>query len=232
LDSSEYRAIRSTNGPFMLGLSRRNALVVLLTGGGLVVAGLLPQRHAWAYKEIVLTGRAQTADDTRDVRFAFSCTPSSGPAAIGSLEVMLVIPRHDQLRAVFDFDAFEGPSAHAGIHSSLEATGAGRSAQKKFSVNGWIGPDNDQPFVFGLAAGLRGDAARLSAVAKVVRPLTGGAGKLIWRQRNVRPDGLSIMATLHIAAADAARLRSLLSPCLAAASHAALWTQPAATTPG
>ena len=239
-------------GLFILKLGRSNVLTVLLMAGGLAVSGLTPQGHAQnrdhpgldrGVQGVVLTGPAQIVGDTRDVFFAFSCTSNvkgRSPKGrriiigIGMLGVDLIIPQPEELRTVFDFDAFDGEDfANVGELSSLEATGAHGSAQAKFAVSGTnvFTRANDQRdyHVLSVEAPRLDDAARLSAVASVLRPLTEGASKLVWRQGNVKPGGPPIVATLDVAAADAARLRSLLSPCLAGAPHAALQDRPAGT---
>lgn len=159
---------------------------------------------------VSLTGRAQTGADHREVRFDFDCS-ESGRNTTGILGVELFIPRYAELERVFDFDAFEGPDAHAGARTRLEVG----AASGRFTVAGWAGVTEDRPFAFGLTAARRRDAQRLAAVASVLQPLTAGPATLVWTQQNAGGGGPSIVARLDVSAEDSARLRTLLGPCLA-----------------
>ena len=53
-------------------------------------------------------------------------------------------------------------------------------------------------------------------LARLLRPLTVGAAHLSWTQGQPRRGGVPLIATLAVNAEDAARLRTLLTPCLAA----------------
>ncbi len=191
----------------------------LLTAGLFAGLAALPAARAQAPHEVVLPGKARTGADARDVRFLFACTANDGANVTGALSVELAVPGYEQLGAAFSFDDFEGPDADAGKLTRLEATGAGGKAQEVFQAAGWVGVEADQPFYLGVSGALRNDAAKLAAVAKVLRPLTSGAGQLVWRQGNTKKDGVPLIATLSVAAADATRLLSLLGPCLAAAGR-------------
>ena len=109
---------------------------------------------------VTLPGHALTGPDARDVRFEFFCS-SSGRNMTGVLAVNLHVPRHDQLRASFDFDRFEGPDANAGRLTRL-TTPAGVG---NFVVGGWIGVAADQNFVFGINAARPGPRASRAAAA-------------------------------------------------------------------
>ncbi len=191
--------------------------LALLTAG--LMAGVAPPPAAHAADELVLSGRAQTGADARDVRFTFGCTPKSGANFTGVLSVVLTVPEYEQLSPVFPFETFEGPDADAGKLTSLEATGAGSPARDIFEVAGSAGIDADKPFNFELDAAMRGEVLRLRAVAKVLRRLVAGPGQLVWRQANPHPGGVALVATLPVTPADAARLQSLLGPCLAVAGR-------------
>ena len=188
---------------------------------GLLAAALLaaPPAPAQAPTELVLPGRADTGADARTVRFAFACTANDGARATGALSVELAVPGYEALEPVFSFDDFEGPDASAGRLTGLEASGAGGAARERFAVAGWIGVEADQPFHLGVSGALRNDASGLAAVAKVLRPLTTGPAVLVWRQDNPRRGGVPLVATLRLGPAEAARLRTLLAPCLAAAGR-------------
>jgi hypothetical protein len=175
----------------------------------------------------IFPGQAQTGPDQRGVRFVISCSTTRTATATGVLSIELYIPQYEQLAASFDFEALEGPDAHAGKLSHLEtraaattpngSTSSGTTASGDFEVSGWAAVDADAPFGLGLNAAVRGEPVRLSAVARLLRPLTLGAGQLVWRQGNPRKGGTPIVATLSLADADAARLRMIISPCLALA---------------
>jgi hypothetical protein len=160
---------------------------------------------------ITLPGEARFGDDRRAVRFTFLCSANAGPQVTGVLGVELALPRHETLRGQFDFDAFEGPDARAGRRTRLESQTGGAAAQMQAAVSGSIGVDEDAPFVFGLHAARRGEVARLSELSRLLAPLTLGAAQLSWTQW--QPRGQPIEARLAVSAAEAARLRPLLSPC-------------------
>jgi hypothetical protein len=193
--------------------------LALLTAG--ILAGMAPAAalHAQAPTQVVLSGRAQAGADARDVRFVFLCTANDGANVTGALSVELAVPGYEALSAAFSFDDFEGPDADAGKLTRLEATAAGGKAQESFAVGGWIGVEADQPFYLGLSGALRNDAPRLAAIAKILRRLTAGPGQLVWRQGNAQKNGVPLVATLTVTAADATRLQALLGPCLAAAGR-------------
>ena len=160
-----------------------------------------------------MTGEARTGADQRAARFEFLCS-SNARNATGVLGVTFELPRHETLAHVFDFNRFEGPDADAGALTRLESS---PGAAGRFIVSGSIGVADDQPFVFGLYAARRGDAAGLAALGRVLRPLTLGAARLVWTQGNTRRGGPAITATLDVSAEDAGRLRTVLAPCLPAA---------------
>jgi len=169
---------------------------------------------AQAQPSLLLEGRARTGEDVRAVRFEVFCSPNAGPEVTGALGVTMFIPHHDTLRGAFDFDAFEGPDADAGIRTRVETASGRTMASGRFAAGGWIGADDDKPFAFGLAAARRRDAASLVAVVRVLRPLTLGAARLKWVQDNPRRGGLAITSELDVSAQDSSVLRALLAPCL------------------
>lgn len=174
-----------------------------------LVALALPAAAQDRAGTVLLAGRAQTGADTREVRFEFHCS-ESGRNTTGALGVDLYVPRYAELAQVFDFDAFEGPDAEAGARTRIEVGGA----SGRFSVSGWAGVADDTPFAFGLTASRRRDPQRLAAVARMLRPLTAGPATLTWTQENAGRGGPAIAARLEVSAADSARLRRLLAPCL------------------
>jgi len=191
----------------------------LLTAGLIACLPPAPVGRAQVPGEVVLPGRAQTGTDVRDVRFTFACTSNDGPTVTGVLAVELAVPGYEGLAPVFPFDDFEGPDADAGDRTILEATGQGGTTRGRFAAAGWIGVEADRSFHLGVSAGMRRDARPLAAVATVLRKVVAGAGTLVWRQESTKPGGVPIIATLAVTATDAARLRSLLAPCLAVAGR-------------
>lgn len=160
---------------------------------------------------LTLTGEARFGDDRRAARFTFLCSANAGPQVTGVLGVELAIPRHETLRGQFNFDAFEGPDARAGRRTQLESQAGGAASRMQAEVSGSISGEQDEPFVFGLHAARRGEVARLGEVSRLLAPLTLGAAQFSWTQW--QPRGAAIEARLAVSAADAARLRALLSPC-------------------
>jgi hypothetical protein len=158
---------------------------------------------------VLLEGRAQTGTDSRAVRFEFHCS-ENGRNTTGALGVDLYVPRYAELAQVFDFDAFEGPDADAGARTRIEVG----SISGRFTVSGWAGVADDNPFGFGLTAPRRRDPQRLAAVARVLQPLTTGPATLTWTQQNAGRSGSAITARLVASAEDSVRLRVLLAPCL------------------
>src|SRR5258707_8060295 len=90
---------------------------------------------------LMFEGVAKTGSDTRPVRFRFFCSSNDGPNLTGVLAVDLEIPNYEQLRAVFDFDPFEGPDAHAGALTAVRVNGARTTASDRFSVSGSVQED-------------------------------------------------------------------------------------------
>ena len=165
----------------------------------------------------VFAGRAQTGPDQRDIRVVITCSTTRTASATGALSIELYVPHHEELAPAFDFDSLEGPDANAGKRTDIETRTVAGAASGDFAVSGWVGVDADAPFGLGLTAAVRGEPARLAAVARLLRPLTQGAGQLVWHQGNPREGGTPIVATLTLTQADAARLRTIVPPCLALA---------------
>ncbi|MBS7809789.1 hypothetical protein [Roseococcus pinisoli] len=158
---------------------------------------------------VTLEGRLQAGAEERAARFEFQCS-ANGPNATGVLSVELHVPHFAELERVFDFDPFEGPDARAGARSRLEVG----QVSAQFEVAGWIGVTEDRPFAFGLGVPRRRDARRLGELSRVLRPLTAGPATLTWTQRPAGQGTTPLVARLEVGAADAARLRTLLAPCL------------------
>ncbi len=163
---------------------------------------------------LTLPAEARTGTDQRPARFTFLCTANAGPQVTGVLAVDLAVTRHATLRPVFDFDAYEGPDANAGRRTRLDITAAGATARMQTMVSGSISGGPDEAFTFSIAAARRRDAARLAELQRLLTPLAQGAAQLEWTQGNTRPGGPAITARLSVSAADAARLRAVLEPCL------------------
>lgn len=171
---------------------------------------------AQAPQTLTLAGQARTGADQRAVRFEFLCSSNQGPNVTGVLGVAIAVAAHDTLRPVFNFDDFEGPDAQAGRRTQLDSTAPGGNATLRSLVSGSITGEREPfDFTFGINAARRNDAAALREVSRVLAPLTTGASTLVWTQGNTRAGGPSIIARLEIGAEDSARLRTLLTPCLA-----------------
>ena len=163
---------------------------------------------------IAYDGEARTGTDTRPVRFRFLCTSNEGSGVTGVLSVELEIPRYQQLKAVFDFDAFEGPDADAGPKTLLQGTGARSKSSGRFTAAG-SAIENGATDYFALdVAASRRDPAALRKLAAVLRPLMDGASALIWNQDNAKPKGPPMVASLDLARRQAEELKTALAPCL------------------
>jgi hypothetical protein len=158
-------------------------------------------------------GTARTGSGTRLARFHFSCSANDGPNVTGVLSVALEILRYEQLRAVFDFEAFEGPDAKAGPLTVLRAVGVRTKANDRFAAAGSINPA--ESFVLEVDASRR-EPGPLERLAAVLRPLLEGQGQLVWRQDNPKPGGTPIIAVLDLIQARADQLRATIGPCLGA----------------
>jgi hypothetical protein len=186
---------------------------LLIAGGAAMPGGAMSQQPG--YPGVVFEGSAQTGADTRPVRFRFYCSANSGPNVTGALAVAVEVPRAEQLKAVFDFDPFEGPDASAGSLTRLQATGARSKSQGDFSASGFVpAPDPDASFVLEVSAARRGDAARLATLANVMRALVDSPSRLLWRQGNATKGGTPMSATLDLAKDGADQLRAALGSCL------------------
>jgi hypothetical protein len=164
--------------------------------------------------DFVLTGRAVTGIDSRDVRATFTCSENQGSELTGVLSIVLEVPDVATLKPVFDFEPFEGPDAHAGARSHIAARANGALAQADFAASGSIPAEPDTSFDLEVTAARRGEPRQLAALARVLRPLTTAPGILEWRQGNARRNGAPIVATFHLTAADAASLSVRLDACL------------------
>ncbi len=185
---------------------------------GILITGLLSAFQAAAQPpDVVLNGTAQTGSDVRPVRFHFYCSANSGPNLTGAFSVQLEVPQVEQLSKVFDFEPFEGPGAHAGALSHLEASGARTKAQGNFTASGYYTADPPDAFMLEVSAARRPAAnARLKSVAAILRPLMDAPSKLLWRQGSANAKGIPIVASLQIESADAGKLQAVLGDCLAA----------------
>ncbi len=171
-----------------------------------------------AAEPLVMTfpGVARIGTDTRPVAFHFYCSSNKSPNVTGVLAVELEIPDYDQLRAVFDFDPFEGPDAHAGPLTELRTTGGRAKASDRFSAAGSIIPvGSAEAFSLGVDASRR-DPGSLHKLAAVLRPLTDAPGRLVWSQGNAKHGGTPMSASLDLAPAQSDQLKAGLQPCLGA----------------
>jgi hypothetical protein len=164
---------------------------------------------------IAFDGVARTGADTRPVHFRFFCSSNSGPNVTGALVVELEIPQYGQLRAIFDFDPFEGPDAHAGPLTLLRADGARTKPGDRFTAAGSVGASgSSESFLLEVAASRR-EAGPLHKLASVLRALTDGPAHLEWRQSNAKPGAIPMSASLDLGQAQSDQLKIGLGPCLA-----------------
>jgi hypothetical protein len=194
---------------FDMAARMKIALILL----GLVI--LRGEALAQTSTTLTLAGQASTGADQRPASFEFLCSSNRGANIHGVLGVSLIIPAHDTLRAVFAFDDFEGPDARAGRRTRVESSAAAATGSLRTAVSGSITGDAGTAFTFGINAVRRGDAAALRSLSQLLAPLTEGEARLVWTQGNTRAGGPEIIARLAVGAADAARLRTLIAPCLA-----------------
>jgi hypothetical protein len=165
---------------------------------------------------IVFDGVARTGTDTRPVRFRFFCSSNQGPNLTGVLAVVLEIPEYEQLHAVFDFDPFEGPDAHAGPLTRLQTNGARAKADDRFTAAGSVIPSgSSEAFALEIDASRR-ESGPLRKLAAVLRPLVDGNGHLVWLQGNAKSGGTPMSASLDLTQIQSDQLKSGLGPCLGA----------------
>lgn len=182
---------------------------------GVVLAVRVPA-HAQDQRPpgISFDGVARTGTDTRPVRFRFFCSSNDGPDVTGVLAVELAVPGYDQLHDMFDFDPFEGPDAAAGPLTLLQVNGTHATAADRFTASGSVVPfGTSEAFALAVSASRR-DPGPLRRLAAVLRPLTNGAGRLVWSQSNSKPGGTPLRASLELTPARSEQLRTGLGPCV------------------
>lgn len=183
---------------------------------GVVTAAFDAKAQVQDPSGIAFDGVARTGTDTRPVRFRFFCSSNQGPTVTGVLAVVLEIPEYEQLHAVFDFDPFEGPDAHAGPLTQLQTSGARTKANDRFTAAGSVVPSGaSEAFALEVDASRR-EPGPLRKLAAVMRPLVDGTGHLLWLQGNAKPRGTPMTASVDLTQVQSDRLRSGLAPCLGA----------------
>ena len=130
---------------------------------------------------LTFDGVARTGADSRAVTLHVFCSPNEGRDVTGALGLDLEIPNQEQLRPVFDFDPFEGPDAHAGALTVLQANGARNKADGRFEAAGSI---EDTGGVEIIRAGSGGVAARAKTSGQTRRRAAPVAG---WRPVDLDP---------------------------------------------
>jgi len=164
--------------------------------------------------EAVFAGTARIGTDTRQATFRFGCSSNRGPNLTGVLGVELEIPRAAELMPAFDVIPFEGPDAEAGALTHLEASGGTAKARDDFTASGWYPvADSGTSFAWGVNASRRA-AKEMRKLAPVLRPLTGGGGRLVWRQGNAAKGGPPLIATLAFGPVETERLKAAIGACL------------------
>jgi hypothetical protein len=184
----------------------------------LICMALLPASAAQtkdpAPPGLAYDGEARTGADIRPVRFRFLCSSNDGHDVTGVLSIELEIPRYKQLRAIFEFDPFEGPDADAAPKTLLQGTGARSKSRGRFTTSGSaISNGAIDYFALDVAASRR-ESGALRKLSAVLRPLMDGAGALVWNQDNAKPKGAPMVATLDLARSQAEELKTALAPCL------------------
>ena len=191
------------------------SLAIALTAGVMLVATVAKAQDLEP-TGIAFDGVARTGTDTRPVRFRFFCSSNEGPNVTGVLAVELEVKDHEQLRAVFDFDPFEGPDANAGPLTLLRADGARTKASNRFAAAGSVVPSgSSEAFALEVAASRR-EPGPLRKLAAVLRPLVDGPGQLVWLQGNAKQGGTPMSASLNLTKTQSDQLKAGLGPCLGA----------------
>lgn len=191
------------------------SLAIALTAGVMLVATVAKAQDLEP-PGIAFDGVARTGTDTRPVRFRFFCSSNEGPNVTGVLAVELEVKDHEQLRAVFDFDPFEGPDANAGPLTLLRADGARTKASNRFAAAGSVVPSgSSEAFALEVAASRR-EPGPLRKLAAVLRPLVDGPGQLVWLQGNAKQGGTPMSASLNLTKTQSDQLKAGLGPCLGA----------------
>jgi hypothetical protein len=163
---------------------------------------------------LAFDGTARTGSDTRTVRFRFFCSSNEGRDVTGVLAVDLETPRYEQLRAIFDFDPFEGPDSTEGALSALQTSGAHGKAVGRFTAAGSAAEGTGAlSFVLEVNASRR-EAGPLKKLGTVLRPLLDGPARLVWVQGNAKKGGAPLTATLDLTPVQSDQLRAALGPCL------------------
>jgi hypothetical protein len=128
--------------------------------------------------------------------------------------VELEIPQYEQLRAVFEFEPFEGPDANAGSLTQLRSAGVRSKASGRFAAAGSIIQSGaSEAFMLGVDASRREPGA-LRKLAAILRPLTEGPAQLVWQQGNAKPGRTAMIATIELGQAQSEQLRTGVGPCL------------------
>ncbi|WP_157091414.1 hypothetical protein [Methylobacterium nodulans] len=159
---------------------------------------------------VSLPGTAVIGSDSRDVTMVFACDDTQARGQTGSLSIGFGVPAFETLAKRFDFDAFEGPD---GPHKPLSAIKATTAQPLRLAASGSIAADGTT-FDFAVAAAMRAEAAQLTSVHILASEVVKGGGLLRWHQGSPRQGDASILVTVLIGEADAARLKTALAPCL------------------
>jgi hypothetical protein len=201
------------------GMSRRWAVCIIagfIMTGLIVLAGSAVGANARPFVpgELVLDGTARINVSIRPVRFHFLCSANAGPNVTGVLSVAMEALEFDKFQLVFDFLRFEGPDAHAGALSVLEAAGPHGNARDRFAASGSIVPaQGPNSFSLEITASRR-DPGPLRKLAAALRPLTEGQSQLVWTQESAKRGGEPLIVRLDVSQARSDQIKTALGACL------------------
>ncbi len=193
---------------------------------GLIIAGLivpvlaLPPVETAAQNvdpaAIGFNGVAKVGSENRTVRFRFFCSPNRGRST-GILSAQIEIPKYEQLKAVFNFEPFEGPIAHAGALTTLQTNAAEIRLEDTFTATGSvlaaeISAGAFDSFLLEVNAAQKESPASRK-LANVLRPLTDSPGTLTWRQDAAKPGDTPVYATLELTQPRVEQMKAVLHQC-------------------
>lgn len=183
-------------------LSRGYQLSEILSGQ----APLLPGGNRAAAGAADLTGRATLGAEARPATFHVACDPAGT-----GLSAALTVPRVAEPGQGFDFAGLEGSGSEAPLTGILVSS-AGSVRSVRMPAQGTTASGPDTGFTLTVTGGRRGDDPLRGIALALTQPGT----KLTWTQSSPRAGDPVLTATVTVAEADAAALKSALAGCLAA----------------
>lgn len=170
----------------------------------IALAAALPSA---ARADITLTGTAALGPNTRTVTLVLRC----GVTRAAVIDADLVVPAVGPLKALYDFDSFEGPYAKSSTLplSKLESSGGAAA----FVASGAIPVSPADGFRFTVASGLQAKG-KPAEMARVLRPVAASGGVLTWTQGNPARGRAALEVRFEVLPSAAAQLLAALGPCL------------------